>query len=81
MLSYVAAFACVLNWGIVVPRALAAGRASVEEWKQTEESNAKMDFVVQGGSKTRTKQLHQTVVLLVVITTASLICNALLSIR
>jgi hypothetical protein len=54
-----------LNFTVVVPKALAAGRASTQERNDNPDSHSAVDFAVRGGSKTQTKLLHQTVVLVV----------------
>ena len=74
--SLIAATAAAINRGVVVPRALAAGRASVADYSREEDSSAKRDFVVEGGSKTKTKTLHQTVVLFVLVQTGALASHA-----
>ena len=57
--------ATTVNRFVVVPRALAAGRASAKERAENPDSHSATDFAVQGGSKTQTKTLHQTVVAVV----------------
>lgn len=57
--------ATLTNWGFVVPRALAAGRASTKERNENPDSHSATDFAIEGGSKTQTKTLHQTVVAVV----------------
>eukprot|EP00040_Diaphanoeca_grandis_P040314 m.261676 g.261676 ORF g.261676 m.261676 type:complete len:157 (+) comp42799_c0_seq1:333-803(+) len=63
--------ATTLNWGFVVPRALAAGRGSMKERSDNPDSKSATDFVIEGGSKTQTKTLHQTVVAVVFMTVGS----------
>jgi hypothetical protein len=60
-----AAVAVLFNWGVVVPRALAAGKASAKDRNENPDSHSATDFAIEGGSKTKTKGLHQTVVAVV----------------
>jgi hypothetical protein len=67
--------AIAINHFAVVPRAIKAGARSHQERKGDNNKNVK-DFVIQGGSKTETKSLHQTVVLFVLIMAGSLVAHA-----
>jgi len=74
-----AALAAVLiNLLVVVPRALAAGRRSMRERKGTDNSSSVKDFAIEGGSKTETKTMHQTVVVFVLVDVAALVAHILL---
>ena len=55
-----------LNWFVVVPAALKAGARSTRERKGDNSKDLK-EFAVNGGGKTETKSLHQTVVVFVLI--------------
>uniref|UniRef100_A0A7S2Q4N7 DUF4149 domain-containing protein n=1 Tax=Skeletonema marinoi TaxID=267567 RepID=A0A7S2Q4N7_9STRA len=58
--------AMALNWFVVVPAALKAGARSTRERKGDNSKDLK-EFAVNGGGKTETKSLHQTVVVFVLI--------------
>eukprot|EP00658_Telonema_sp_P-2_P005557 TRINITY_DN12081_c0_g2_i2.p4 TRINITY_DN12081_c0_g2~~TRINITY_DN12081_c0_g2_i2.p4 ORF type:complete len:105 (+),score=42.92 TRINITY_DN12081_c0_g2_i2:87-401(+) len=73
----VAAAATFANHLVVVPRALAAGRASMGERAREEDSKDLVDFAVDGGSQTKTKFWHQTVVTFVLVTTSALVVHVL----
>jgi hypothetical protein len=67
-----------INYFFIVPRALQAGRSSTAE-RAKEESHSVADFAVEGGSKTATKTLHQTVVFFVLAATATNLAHLFLS--
>jgi len=66
-----------VNRFFVVPKALAAGRASAKE-RAENESHSTVDFVVQGGSKTETKTLHLTVVAVVFANVGAILLHLIL---
>jgi hypothetical protein len=70
----VAWLAILANRFVIVPRALKAGAKSHDERKGDNTKDVK-DFVVQGGSKTETKTLHQAVVLCVLIMAGALLAH------
>jgi hypothetical protein len=70
----VAWFAILANRFVIVPKALKAGAKSHDERKGDNTKDVKK-FVVQGGSKTETKTLHQTVVLCVLIMAGALLAH------
>jgi hypothetical protein len=65
----------MLNYFVVVPRALAKGRQSTRERVQTDNSANIKNFVIEGGSKTETKTMHQLVVLFVLIMIGALVVH------
>ena len=67
----------LINYMVVIPRALARGRASTKERTETE-SHSAVDFAVQGGSATQTGPMHRLVVALVLISTAANVAQLLL---
>jgi len=70
--SAVSLLSVLINSIIVVPRALEAGKRAV---RTTDRSKSVTKFAVDGGSKSDTKTLHQTVVLFVVIMLAASITH------
>ena len=66
-----------VNRMVIVPKALAKGRASAEERGTNPDSRSATDFAVQGGSKTETKTMHQTVVLFVLLNVGALAAHML----
>eukprot|EP00516_Mucochytrium_quahogii_P005415 CAMPEP_0203750324 /NCGR_PEP_ID=MMETSP0098-20131031/4570_1 /ASSEMBLY_ACC=CAM_ASM_000208 /TAXON_ID=96639 /ORGANISM=" , Strain NY0313808BC1" /LENGTH=109 /DNA_ID=CAMNT_0050639557 /DNA_START=263 /DNA_END=588 /DNA_ORIENTATION=- len=65
--ALVAVSATLFNTYVIVPRALAAGKASAVERAKNENTSSVKDFAIEGGSKTETKTLHQTVVAFVLV--------------
>jgi hypothetical protein len=70
----VAWLAILINYSVVVPKALKAGARSHDERKGDNTKDVK-DFALKGGSKTQTKTLHQAVVLFVLIMTGALLAH------
>jgi hypothetical protein len=66
--------AILINRYVVVPKALKAGASSHQERKGDSSKDVK-SFVVEGGSKTETKTLHQTVVVFVLVMAAALVAH------
>jgi hypothetical protein len=66
--------AIAVNKFIIVPKALKVGAKSHNERKGDNSKDVK-SFVVQGGSKTQTKTLHQTVVVFVLLMTVALVAH------
>lgn len=67
--------AMAINRFVVVPRALRAGAQSVSERKGDNNRDVK-EFAVSGGGKTSTKNLHQTVVVFVLIMVVALLAHS-----
>ena len=57
-----ALFATLINHFIIVPKALQAGRSSMKERVDNDDTSKVKDFVIDGGAKHSTKVWHQTVV-------------------
>jgi hypothetical protein len=77
--SVIALVVTLLNYFVVVPRALAKGRQSMRERVGADNSADIKDFVIDGGSKTETKTMHQLVVLLVLVMVGALAVHMLLA--
>lgn len=67
MTSVLALAATCLNYLVIVPKALQKGRQSMRERVGTDNTSDIKDFVVEGGSKTETKTMHQMVVVFVLV--------------
>jgi hypothetical protein len=67
-------FAIAINHSIVVPNALKAGARSHAARKGDHTKNVQ-EFVLEGGGKSETKTLHQTVVAFVLLQTGSLLVH------
>jgi hypothetical protein len=76
--SFDALMTVFISHFFVIPSALAAGRESAAE-RAHEDSKSVKDFVVEGGSKTKTSTKHRLVVVFVLLHTFSL-CMFVLSI-
>mmetsp|Transcript_18073 Transcript_18073/g.23327 ORF Transcript_18073/g.23327 Transcript_18073/m.23327 type:complete len:163 (-) Transcript_18073:315-803(-) len=70
--SVVCFSALLINSIIIVPRALAAGKQATRTVDRTQKVT---DFAVDGGHKSDTRTLHQTVVLFVTIHLVAAICH------
>jgi hypothetical protein len=66
--------AILTNRFVMVPNALKAGASSHQERKGDNSKDVK-SFVVEGGSKTETKTMHQAVVTFVLIMSAALVAH------
>jgi hypothetical protein len=75
----VALVATSVNHFVIVPKALAKGRKSMKERVNTDNSSNVKDFVIEGGSTTETKTMHQMVVLFVLVDVGALVAHLLLS--
>lgn len=76
--SLVALVATLINFFVIVPKALQKGRQSMRERVGTDDTSDVKDFAIEGGSKTETKTMHQLVVLFVLIMVGALISHMLL---
>eukprot|EP01006_Ploeotia_vitrea_P042977 TRINITY_DN66675_c9_g1_i1.p1 TRINITY_DN66675_c9_g1~~TRINITY_DN66675_c9_g1_i1.p1 ORF type:complete len:160 (-),score=22.41 TRINITY_DN66675_c9_g1_i1:300-779(-) len=74
----IAVVVTAINGFVIVPKALAAGRMSMKERVGTDDTSSVRDFAVEGGSKTATKALHQTVVLFTLLMVGSLVAHVVL---
>eukprot|EP00295_Goniomonas_pacifica_P001370 CAMPEP_0175812998 /NCGR_PEP_ID=MMETSP0107_2-20121207/4672_1 /TAXON_ID=195067 ORGANISM="Goniomonas pacifica, Strain CCMP1869" /NCGR_SAMPLE_ID=MMETSP0107_2 /ASSEMBLY_ACC=CAM_ASM_000203 /LENGTH=75 /DNA_ID=CAMNT_0017124891 /DNA_START=243 /DNA_END=470 /DNA_ORIENTATION=- len=66
---------CCVNKWVVVPRALAAGRASFKERYGKDADATKATFVSEGGAAS-TKTLHRTVVVFVTLMLVGIVPHA-----